>query len=70
MTEEISKKANEIAEKIVLITKICQNLINEEYTLQDLVSEEENLDNNLEELKEIMQEIIHLRQWLGLEQIQ
>lgn len=68
--EEIAIKEEEINKMLKTINRLTQAFINDEFTLGDLVSARDRYDGYIDELKELVDDIIHLRELLGLEQLE
>lgn len=67
--EELNQKKKELQQLQRWINAICLNLSEGELSLGDLVAEEESLSNRLDELKDLMKEIVDLRQYIELEEL-
>lgn len=67
--EALEQQTKRSQEQLQTISNIVDILTNWELSLQDIIANEEQLDNAMSELKETMNEIIKLRQWLDFENI-
>lgn len=74
MKEKTTKEQLEIAIKeanniLSWISNIVKGLEEDEYSLSDLVAEEESLENRCYELQEKMKEVVSLREWSSFEDL-